>query len=114
MSDKILYSTIFIMSVFISSVSQVLLKKSAKKSYDKKYEEYLNPLVLFSYGLFFTCTLITIIAYKKIPLSLGPILESTGYIFVSILGAIFLGEKFSKKKLSGMLFIIIGIIIFSI
>lgn len=114
MDDKILYSIVFIISVFLSSISQILLKKSAKKIYDRRLEEYLNPLVIFSYGLFFICTLITIIAYKKIPLSLGPILESTGYIYVSILGAIFLGEKFSKKKLSGMLFIILGIIIFSI
>jgi len=114
MNDKILYSMIFIFSVFLSSVSQVLLKKSAKKTYTKRYEEYLNPWVLFSYCLFFICTLITIIAYKKVPLSLGPILESIGYIFVSMLGAVFLGEKFSKKKLGGMLFIILGIIIFSI
>jgi len=114
MNDKILYSIIFISSVFLSSVSQLLLKKSAKKTYDKKIEEYLNPWVIFSYCLFFICTLITIIAYKKIPLSVGPILESTGYIFVSVLGAVFLGEKFSKKKLSGMLFIILGIIIFSL
>lgn len=113
MNDKIIYSTIFMLSVFLSSVSQVLLKKSARKIYKKKFEEYLNPWVIFSYTLFFTCTLISIIAYKKIPLSLGPILESTGYIFVSILGNIFLGEKLSNKKLYGMTLIIAGVIICS-
>jgi len=114
MNDKIFYSLIFILSVLLSSISQMLLKKSAKKTYENSIKEYLNPLVLFAYSLFFTCTFITLISYKKIPLSLGPILESTGYIFVSILGSVFLNEKITKKKAIGMLIIILGVIIFSL
>lgn len=51
-------------------------------------------------------------AYQWIPLSIGPVLESTGYIFVSVLGYIFLKEKMGRKKMFGMLMILIGILIF--
>lgn len=114
MNRLIIYILIFLVSVFISSVSQVILKKSASRTYDSKIKEYLNLPVIFAYFLFFSCTLITVFSYKKLPLALGPILESFGYIFVSILGYFVLNEKFSRRKLLGMLLIIIGVIVFSL
>ena len=53
------FSCVFLVSVFISSVSQILLKKSADKTYDSKIKEYLNPLVIAAYGMFFCSMLIT-------------------------------------------------------
>lgn len=114
MNEKIiLFSCIFLLSVFISSVSQVVLKKSATKQHDSKLKEYMNLPVIVAYGLFFSASLLTVLAYKVVPLSLGPVLETTGYIWVSILGAIFLKEKMTKKKLLGMILIVIGILIFN-
>ena len=91
-----------------------MLKKSANKSYDNKLKEYMNPWVIIAYGLFFSATLVTVIAYKYVPLSLGPILESSGYFFVTILGMIFLKEKVGKKKAIGLLVILLGIVIFNL
>ncbi len=107
----VLYIFIFVSAVFISSVSQILLKKSAGKQYAGFIKEYLNPLVIIAYGLFFAATLITLYAYKVIPLSLGPILESSGYLWVSLLSFIFLKEKIRKMKMLGILVILIGIFI---
>ena len=114
MNKEIIYIIIFIASVFISSLSQILLKKSANVNYTNKLKEYLNIRVVFAYFLFFVSTLITIYAYKGVPLSSGPILEATGYIFVNILGFVILNEKLNKRKLLGMVLIILGIIIYSI
>ena len=114
MNEKLLFMLIFIFGVFISSASQIVLKRSAEKEYSSKVREYLNPSVVFAYTVFFAATLCTIIAYKKIPLSLGPILESSGYFFVAILSCFFLKEKISKKKMLGLVTIIIGILIYSI
>ena len=108
------YIVLFLAAVFVSSVSQIMLKKSANKTYESKLKEYMNPWVIISYGLFFGATLITVIAYKYIPLSLGPILESSGYFFVTILGMIFLKEKVGKKKAAGLFIILTGIIIFNL
>ena len=108
------YIILFLGAVFISSVSQIMLKKSANKTYESKLAEYMNPWVIIAYGLFFGATLVTVIAYKYVPLSLGPILESSGYFFVTILGMIFLKEKVGKKKALGLLIILVGIIIFNL
>jgi small multidrug resistance pump len=109
-----LYSGLFIFSVFISSLSQIMLKKSALKHYKDKISEYLNAYVITAYGIFFTSSMLTVISYKHVPISYGPIFESLGYIFVGVLSYFFLKEKPSKRKLCGMLVIIIGIIVFSI
>lgn len=114
MSELVIYSGIMLASVLVSSVSQILLKKSAQKEYPSKLREYLNPMVIIAYGMFFGSTLITMYALKVVPLSMSPILESAGYIFVAILSFLFLKEKMSKKQLIGMTLIIIGIVIYSI
>ena len=110
----IIFSLVFVVSVLISSISQVMLKTSANKSYSDRIKEYLNPTVIIAYGLFFLSTLITVFAYKVVPLSLGPVLESTGYIFVAVLGVVLLKEKMSRRKLFGMILILTGIALFSL
>ena len=92
--ELLLYSGILLISVFVSSVSQILLKLGARRNYPSKIREYLNPYVMVGYGLFFCCTLIYMLALKVVPLSMAPVLESTGYIFVAIMSYIFLKEKF--------------------
>lgn len=105
---------VLLTSVFISSVSQILLKKAADKTYKTPLQEYLNPRVIIAYGMFFCSVILTMLALKYIPLSMSPILESTGYIFVSVLGYFFLKERFNKRKLLGFALILGGIVLFSL
>ena len=107
------YIALFLFSVFISSVSQIMLKTSANINYKRWIDEYLNPKVIVAYGLFFASSLLTVFAYKYVPLSMGPILEATGYVFVSVLGYFVLKEKIGKRKIIGLIIIISGIIIFN-
>lgn len=109
-----IYILLFMGSLFVSSVSQIMLKRSADAKYESKIREYLNPRVIIAYGLFFCASLITTIAYRGIPLSLGPVLESFGYVFVTILGRIFLHERVSRRKLFGLGLILVGIAVFNI
>jgi len=44
---------------------------------------------------------------------MGPILEATGYVFVSVLGYFVLKEKIGKRKIIGLIIIISGIMIFN-
>ena len=104
---------ILLLSVFISSVSQIILKKAAN-TYDSPLKEYLNPMVIGAYGLFFCSVILTMLALRNLPLSMSPILESTGYIFVSVMGYFFLKERFSKRKLMGFALILAGIFIFNL
>ena len=102
---------VFLLSVFIASVSQVILKSSANQTHTSLIKEYLNVKVIVAYGMFFSSTILTIIAYKHIPLSLGPVLEGSSYIYISILSYLFFKEKLSKYQIIGLCLIIIGIVI---
>jgi multidrug transporter EmrE-like cation transporter len=112
-SGILAYATVLLVSVFISSISQVLLKKSALKTYDSPIKEYLNPLVIFAYTLFLGTTLLSVFAYRGIPLSMGPVLEATGYIYVAIFGVLIFKEKITRGKLLALALIILGIIVYS-
>ena len=114
MSKNFWFIIIYLSGIFISSIAQIILKKSTKKKYTSVIREYLNVQVIVSYGIFFLATFITIFAYKGINLSVGPILAASEYIFVAFLSWLFLKEKINKKKLMGLSVIIIGIIIYSL
>ena len=109
-----LYIVLFLFSVFISSVSQIMLKVSANKEYENSIKEYLNLKVIIAYGIFFLSSILTSIAYRRVPLSMGGILEATGYIWIALLGYIVLKEKISKRKTLGLVVIILGILISTI
>ena len=102
------------LGVFISSISQVMLKISAGKKYSSKLREYLNPLVIGGYAIFFAATLMTVLAYRYIPLSMGAIIEATGYIYITIWGVSIFKEKINKGKIIALALIIAGIIIYSV
>ncbi len=105
------YIFLFLFSVFISSWSQILLKSSAGENHDSFIREYLNIKVVIAYMFFFVSSLLTVFAYKYVPLSLGPVLEASGYIFVAILGGLLLKEKLEKRKIMGLIIIFVGILV---
>ncbi|MBR6142765.1 MAG: EamA family transporter [Treponema sp.] len=110
----ILYSAILIFSVFISAFSQVLLKKSALKSYDSFIREYLNLYVVPAYAIYFLAVFLDLIALRKVPVSFVPVAEASSYIFVLLFGRIFFRESFSKRKVLAMALILAGIIVYVI
>ena len=61
-----------------------MLKKAAMREYKSRIHEYLNPLVIIAYVMFVGTTFLSIIAYRGIPLSMGPILEATSYLLMAL------------------------------
>ena len=108
------YMILLVISALIASVAQIFLKKSSMKQYDSVIREYLNIRVVAGYGLMVLSTVLTILAFTRVDYKYGPILEATGYIFMLILGNLFLKEAITKKKLIGNALILLGIIVFSI
>ncbi len=108
---KGVYIIVFLLSVLISAISQTLLKISACKEYESKIKEYLNFKVILAYAIFFISSLLTILAYRGVPLSMGPVLETTGYLWVSLLGHFVLKEKVSRRKVLGLAVIVCGVIV---
>ena len=108
------YIVVFLFSVLISSISQIILKKSASSDHKSLLKEYLNPRVIIAYFFFFFSTLLTMFAYKGVPLSLGSLIEAVGYIYIPVLSYFFLNEKITKKAVLGSIFIICGIIVYNL
>ena len=112
--EMIPYLLIGFFSVFVSCVSQTVLKKAALKEHDSFIREYLNFPVITAYAMFFGSTLLTMLAYKKLPLSMSPAFESSSYIFVTVFGVTLFNEKLTRKKLLALALILSGIIIFTL
>lgn len=109
-----LYAGILLAGVFVGAVSQVMLKKASMRKYNSVIQEYMNPLVIFAYTLFVGTTFLSVLAYRVVPLSMGPILESTSYFYVTIFGVLIFKEKLSKRKILALFFIVAGILIYSV
>lgn len=107
-----IHHLILVSSVIIASISQIFLKKSTYQTHDSLLKEYLNPYVIFGYGLMIVSTILTIYAFSGLNFKEGPIIESIGYFIVMILSYFFLNEKITKRKLLGNIIIVIGIILF--
>ena len=108
------YLAVGYVSVLISAISQVMLKKSSLKEYKSVIFEYLNPVVIIAYGLFFGSTLLTMTAYKGVPLSMGPIFDCGSYIFVILFGKLFFREKITRRKLLATLVLLAGIVVYAL
>jgi len=106
------YILLLLSSVVIASFSQILLKKSAEKTYDSIVKEYLNPYVIIGYGMMVISTITTILAYRGLEYKNGPVVESSGYILIMILSYIFFREKITRKKVIGNILVLLGIFVF--
>ncbi len=109
----LLNSLIMVVGVFVASIGQVLLKKSAQISYDRKIFEYVNWRVLTGYGMMFLATLCSVYAYRIVPISLGMVLDSTGYIFMTMFSVYFFKEHVNWRRRIALGLIIIGIFVYS-
>jgi multidrug transporter EmrE-like cation transporter len=108
------FIAIFFIGTFVSSISQTMLKTAADIEHKNTMAEYLNPKVIFAYLLFLGATICSVYSYKAIPLSWGPILETSGYLFISVLSIFALKEKIGKRKVCGLAIIIVGIVVYAL
>jgi multidrug transporter EmrE-like cation transporter len=105
------------LAVFFTGISQVLLKiGSAHEGKRKKsvLAVYLNLPTLCAYGLLLFVTVISVIALKEIPLKAFYAIASLGFVVVLIFSWGLLGERITKKTITGVLLIMIGICVFNL
>lgn len=106
------YFFLYVGSVVLSAVSQILLKKSALKEHESLAKEYLNPYVIGGYALTGLSMLLTIFAFSGMEYKNGPIIESLGYILVMIFGIFVFRERLTKRKCIGTVLILAGIFVY--
>ena len=109
MDNRLLFMFLFVIGVFVSSCSHILLKKSANKKY-KGLKIFLNKETIVGYGIFFGVTFFIALIYRYIDLSTGALLESFSYIFIPTLSWFFFKEKFNRTQWIGITFVVSGIL----
>lgn len=101
-----------LLSVTIASFSQVMLKLGAGKTYSSKIREYLNFYVITGYGMLFVSMVLTIVVYSHLSYLSVPVVEAVGYVLVPVLSYFIFKEKLSKRKVAGILCILLGVMIY--
>lgn len=110
-----IYYVTVVLVVFASACSQMLLKKGASIEYKSFIRQYLNPWVIFGYGIMGLAVIVNIYCMGKgVQVKELSIIESLSYLFVPCLSWIFFGEKITRRKALAIAIIIVGIIIFFI
>lgn len=102
---------IYLITPFLSALSQLILKKAADNPKLTGIRAYLNLPVIAAYGLFFGCMLLNVVALRTLDLTIASVLEASSYIYVMVLSWLFLKERISKRRLIGNLIIIVGIVL---
>ncbi|MCD7765744.1 MAG: EamA family transporter [Lachnospiraceae bacterium] len=106
------YVLLMVLAAFLAAVSQVLLKVSAGREHKGLLGEYLNGYVITGYGLLALSLLMNMWAYQGVEYRFGPVINAVSYVFVLILGRLFLKEKITARKLLGNVLIICGIVVY--
>ncbi len=96
----------------LACASQMLLKLSARRKYDTKWKEYLNPFVMGGYALLGICLLLMLVCYRYLGYMQTVTIEPAGYVLVFLAGIVFFRERFTGKRFLGMLLILCGILLF--
>ena len=108
------YYILYVISVFLASAAQILLKVSADKPRKNIVREYINPHVFLGYLLMLFSMALMVAALRNMAFKFTAVLESLSYLFVPALSMLVLKEKIGKNKAAGIIIIMAGIIIFII
>jgi drug/metabolite transporter (DMT)-like permease len=108
------YYLILVGCTYFSAISQLLLKRSAQKTYKSWIFEYLNWRVITAYGISFSVLFLNTYAFTRVELRYGAVIDTLTYVFVMVMSYFLLKEKFQKGQLIGNLFIIAGVMIYTL
>ena len=104
---------IVILSVFLAACAQMLLKHGARKQYDTWWRQYMNVWVIGGYAIMFATMMMNIFAMSRgVEVKEVSIIESMSYLFVPILSFVIFKERLTWRRVSAIVVIIIGIIVF--
>ena len=107
------YHIIVTLAVVLASLAQILLKWSANDKHTQAWADYLNVKVIGAYALLAVSFLLNIIAMSKgVLVKEVSTLETLSYLLVPLFSWIVFSETFSRQKVSAIVCIMVGIIVF--
>lgn len=102
-------------AVVLSAVSQGLLKSGVRRVAGRSViHVYANPYTFIAYALFGISTLMSLYAYKLLPLKASAMLSPFMYIFVGVYSHFVLKEKMTRRQAVGSAIILLGVVVYNI
>ena len=98
----------------VAAYSQILLKISTTKHHKNTLCEYINRYVIGGYFLLSLSTVLNVLAYISIDYMLGSVFGSLSYVLVVLFAYFMLHERVDRKKVVGILLVLVGIGIYNI
>lgn len=115
MSSMIGSMALAFLAVFIAAVAQIILKKAAVRNREASFlGKFLNIPVIAGYGMMFGSTFLNVLALRTMPLSLTPVTEATGYIWVPLLSWIVLHVRPTRRNVIGGAVIVAGMVMYAL
>ncbi len=103
-----------ILGVFLTAVSQLLMKLGARQRMKSRLRLYLNVYMLTAYSTLVLVTLLNLYAYHEIPLKVGLMLSPLALILVGILSSWLLKERLTRLQIFGAFVILMGVTVFNL
>lgn len=104
---------IVISSVFLAACAQMLLKQGACQQYNTWWRQYMNAWVIGGYTIMLGTMMMNIFAMSRgVEVKEVSIIESMSYLFVPMLSFVIFKERLTWRRVSAIVVIIIGIIVF--
>lgn len=105
------YIGLTLLSVFMASCTQVILKRSAMNESLSGISYFVNPATLTAYSIFFCCCLLTFYCLSHLPMITVNVLECSAYVYILFFDRIFFRKRITARKIAGNLLIVGGIIL---
>lgn len=103
------------LAVFLAAIAQIILKKAALRNTDASFlTKFLNIPVILGYGMMFGSTFLNVIALRRMPLSLTPVTEATGYLWIPLLSWIVLHVRPTRRHVIGGAVIVAGMVMYAL
>lgn len=109
------YYILGIVVVFVSSLSQILLKLAANDKNNRSFKTVFNFKVILAYVILFAMMFVNArFVYQHVEMNSIAIIEAFAYVFIPVLSLFVLREKISQRQWIGIILILIGILVFNL
>lgn len=110
----IFYYALAVFGALLTAIGQVALKKYAGASSPTIWSKLTNRFLILSISSFVGTFAIAIYVMRVLDFTIYYALTSLNFGFITALSAIYLKEKIDRRKATGVVVIIFGLIIFNL
>lgn len=99
--------------VLLTGMGQLCLKLGSRNK-QSLLGMYVNPYTLSGYAILFIVTILSVLALMGMDLKTFSAFMALNYVAITLLSAAILGESLSKNRITAIVLIIFGVVVFNL